>query len=168
MPLPGFLKDIFAGGAGKLVESVTNLIDVSKFSAEEKAEFELKLKAIANAHTVEMATLAQAELDSYLKDIADSRAANVAIQNSDKASWLSKNVAYCLDIFVLLIWGSMTIYIVAKFLNIIKSQQGVDFSGVLGLYAGVTALATQIIGFHRGSSKSSEDKSKQIERLSQG
>ncbi len=83
----------------------------------------------------------------------------------EKNTWLSKNVAYCLDIFIILIWGLMTCYIVAKFLNIIKVSNTTDFSGVLGIYAGVTGLATQIVSFHRGSSRGSEDKSKQIDTM---
>lgn len=165
MPLPKFLANIFGGGTSELIKSVDSIVDNLSFSNEEKAVLKAELSKNVNDHLEKMAGLTQVELESYMKDIADARAANVQIQNSASASWLAKNVAYCLDMFVLLIWGSMTVYIVCKFLNIIKSQQGVDFSGVLGLYAGVTALATQIIGFHRGSSKGSEDKSKQIDTM---
>lgn len=82
-----------------------------------------------------------------------------------KKNWLSENVANIIDLVIALIWSSLSIYITAKFLGIIKAQQGVDFSGVLGVYAAVTGLMTQVIQFHRGSSKGSEDKSKQLDAL---
>jgi len=82
-----------------------------------------------------------------------------------KKNWLIENVAVLIDLIIILVWAGLTCYITGKFLGIIKSQQGVDFSGILGIYAGVTGLATQIVSFHRGSSKGSEDKSKQIDSL---
>jgi hypothetical protein len=40
-------------------------------------------------------------------------------------------------------------------------------SGVLGIYSGVTALATMIIQFHRGSSQGSRDKTQLIDKMKQ-
>lgn len=82
-----------------------------------------------------------------------------------KKTFLSENVAFIIDLIIITVWAAMTVYIIAKFLGIIKAQATVDFSGILGIYAGVTGLATQVLSFHRGSSKGSEDKSKQIDNL---
>ena len=82
-----------------------------------------------------------------------------------KTSWMSENIAFIIDLVVILVWAAMTVYIIAHFFGIIKAQVGVDLSGVLGIYAGVTGLATQVLSFHRGSSKGSEEKSKQIDTL---
>ncbi len=90
---------------------------------------------------------------------------NKLINIQQKRNWLSENIAFIIDLIVVGVWAAMTVYIIAKFLGIIKAQVGVDFSGVLGIYAGVTGLATQVLSFHRGSSRGSEDKSKQIENL---
>ena len=87
------------------------------------------------------------------------------IQDSVNASWLAKNTAYIIDIFVVLVWGTLTMYILARFFNIIADDQKVDFSGILGVYAGVTAIATQIISFHRGSSQGSKAKTEEMARL---
>lgn len=165
MPLPNFLTKIFSGGAKDLIGTIGDTIDQLTMSKEEKEQLRIKLIEATNSHLEKMTALAQAETDSYLKDVADARSTNVQIQNSDKASWLSKNVAYIIDLFVFIIWGAMTIYIIGKFLNIIKAQQGVDFSGILGIYSGITAIAMTVLNFHRGSSKGSEDKSKQIAKL---
>lgn len=82
-----------------------------------------------------------------------------------KKSWLSENVAFILDLIVVFVWSVLSIYIAGKFLGIIKAQVGVDFSGVLGVYAAVCAQMSTTMGWHRGSSKSSDDKSKQIDTL---
>lgn len=89
-----------------------------------------------------------------LQDVANSRGANVKIQESQFASWMAKNVPYLIDMFIMIIWGSLTIYFAARFLNIIKTET-VDLSPLLGIYSGVTALATQVLNFHRGSSMGS-------------
>lgn len=83
----------------------------------------------------------------------------------DTSTNLSRNIAYYLALMVTIVWSTMTLYITFKLLGIIKVQQGVDFSGILGIYAGVTGLATHIIGYYFGSSKGSDDKSKQIDTL---
>lgn len=165
MSLPNFLTKIFSGGAGELIGKVGAVIDDLNLSKEEKEQLRIELLKTTNEHMEHMAGLAQAETDSYFKDIDSARTSNATIQTSDKAGWLAKNVAYCIDIFIVLIWGAMTVYVIAKQLNLIKAQIGVDFSGVLGIYAGVTALATQIISFHRGSSKGSEKKTEALERM---
>lgn len=63
------------------------------------------------------------------------------------------------------VWAGMSLYITAKLLGIIKVQQGVDFSGVLGIYAGVTGMASTVVSFYFGSSKGSQEKSRQIDSL---
>jgi hypothetical protein len=173
--MPGIisaLKGVISGKGPELVKAVGDGLDNLFTSKEERAildnkrlEIENLLKEKVMAHDERLAELAIRETEVYLADTQDARMNNTKVQESDKASWLAKNVAFCIDIFVILIWGIMTIYIIGKFLNIIKSQQGVDFSGVLGLYAGVTAIATQIIGYHRGSSKGSDDKQKHINKI---
>lgn len=96
-----------------------------------------------------------------LADVADARNSNVKIQESQFASWMAKNVPYILDLFVMLIWGSMTIFIIAKAINLV-SDETIDWTAILGIYSGVTALATQVLSFHRGSSQGSKDKTKAL------
>ena len=100
--------------------------------------------------------LSAIELD--LEDLQNARKANSDIQQAEFASWMAKNVPYMIDIFVTIIWGSLTFYLVAKSLNLIKSDVGVDLTGIYGIYAGVTGLMTQVLSFHRGSSSDSRKK----------
>lgn len=160
-PLLTKVVGLFTGGEGKLVGAIGKVADSLITSKEEKEQLKIELAKVVNAHTQEMGKQAIQETESYLKDVQDARQSNVKIQG-DKPSWMAKNVAYIIDLFVFLIWGAMTIYIICKFLNIIKAQEGVDFSGILGIYSGITAIAMTVLNFHRGSSRGSEDKQKQI------
>ena len=76
-----------------------------------------------------------------------------------------KKVPYIIDLFVVSIWGIMTVFIIFKALKLLDSDNKVDFTAVLGIYAGVTGLATQIVSFHRGSSQGSADKSRVIHEM---
>lgn len=89
-----------------------------------------------------------------LQDLAHARESNTKIQETQFASWMAKNIPYCIDIFIFLVWGGLTFWLAAKMLNIVDAD-GVDMSGIWGMYSGVTALATQVLSFHRGSSMGS-------------
>lgn len=162
--MPFDLKGIISSGLGELAEKIGSTVrtfvttkgDVMKNDDVVK-ELDTKILEVTNAHIEIMADKAQKETEAYFADIDSARKMNQVIQDSAKGSWLSKNVAYFIDIFVFMIWGAMTIYITAKFLNIIKVEKGVDFSGILGIYSGVTAIAMTILNFHRGTSKGSQD-----------
>lgn len=94
-----------------------------------------------------------------LEDMRSAREMNVKIQETANAGWMSKNLPYIFDCFIIGMWGFMTVYIVMRWLGFLKTSPGqVDMTGILGIYSGVTALATMIIQFHRGSSAGSKEK----------
>jgi hypothetical protein len=163
--MPTWLTKLFSTGGKAIVDSVGNILDEVITNKEEKAQKLLEIEKEVNRHIETLGIQANDELELQLKDVADSRANNTQIQNSDKASWLAKNISYCIDIFVAMIWGCMTAYIVGKWLNIIKSEATVDMTGVHGVYAAVCGMFTQVLSYHRGSSKGSEDKQKTIDLM---
>lgn len=165
MPLPKFLSGIFGGGAGELIEKVGGVVDNLTMSKEEKEKLKIELIQATNSHVEKMANLAQNELDSYLKDTQSARETNARIQESDKASWLAKNVGYCIDVFIVGVWGFLTIYLLVVMLNIVKKQEGVDYTAVTAVWGGVTAFAGTILNFHRGTSRSDEKKSAAIDKM---
>jgi hypothetical protein len=140
------VKTLFSGG--KIVETIGNVVDELHFSNEEKAKVNQELLKL------------EAEIEqSYMADTANAREMNSKLQESSNASWLSKNLPYFIDLFILMIWGFMTIYIVLRWLGFIEAtKNNVDMTGILGIYSGVTALATMILQFHRGSSQGSQRK----------
>ncbi len=165
MPLPGFLTKIFGGKAAELATSVTDGLDKLFTSKEEKLAAQLAIEKLATEHLEKMQGLAQAEVDSYLKDTQDARASNVAIQNSDKASWLSKNVGYILDLFLGAIWGATTLFIIGRALKLVDADHNADMTAVLSIYGTITAVFMISLQFHRGTSKGSEDKSKELKEM---
>lgn len=172
------ISDIVQGGIKGIADGAANIISKLKADPTKVVEAENDLKQLqinadleAQRIAIEAEKVKQEELrielefeKSRLADVADARSSNVHIQESDKASWLSKNVAYMIDCFVLLIWGCLTIYLIATALKLLKSSN-VDLTGIYGLYASVTAVAMTIINFHRGSSAGSERKQKQLEKM---
>lgn len=160
MPGPlDFIKNIFTGGLDKLGGTVKEIIDESKYSAEEKAELGLKLQEAIYKNQVEMTTLANAEIDSYLKDSQSARDANARIQESDKASWLAKNLAYCMDAFVMLSFVAMLVMIFFKQVPEPNKEIFYTAFGILG-YA-----VSQTMNFHRGTSIGSKNSGDVLRKL---
>jgi len=162
----GLVSGLFGdGGITKLIDSVTT-------TKEEKAKLNNELLQIQNQfevqlrdHLLEMKKLELEEHKAFLADTADARQSNSKIQESQTASWLAKNVAYLLDLFIFTVWGAMTVYLILMMLNFVKADKGADVSGVLGVYSGITAIAMTVLNFHRGTSRGSEEKQKQISSL---
>ena len=147
MPLPGFLGKIFSGGGGELIDSIKGVVNEFHMSPEDKATAQAALINIANSHTEKMAGLVQAETDSYLKDGQDARNANTLIQESDKPSWLSKNVLYLLAIGITLGFFGLLTYML-KFdvpaankdiLNIMLGSLGTAWISIVGYFFGSSA-----------------------------
>lgn len=170
-PMPGFgniVKNIISGGTGQLLEGANKIIDNLTTSTEEKEAAKLALLQEVNRHSeiqeqeiTKRMDIELKEKEAELKDVADARANNTAIQQSDKASWLSKNIAYLIDIMLALVWSTLTLYITAKFIKVIND--GADMTAVLSIYATVTAVFMNSVQYHRGTTASSQRKDKMME-----
>lgn len=136
-------------------------------SKEEKLAKANELKALENemAKAVEEKLLEYAKLNfeeakAYLADTQDARMNNVKIQESDKASWLAKNVAYIIDLFLTLLWGVVTIILFLKIFKIAAAD--VDMVSLMALHGTCTAVFMTVLNFHRGTSRGSEEKQKHL------
>lgn len=86
------------------------------------------------------------------QDTANSRDSNTKIQESPNASWLAKNTAYILDFIIIIstiILGVMLFFVIIPEANM--NIANIMFGAMLGYCA-------NILGWHRGSSKSSSEK----------
>lgn len=151
------------GNSLEFIGDVTGVEAIENLGAKISGSNDLTPEQKAEALELVKVDLERHRLEN--ENTADARDMNTQIQQSVNASWFSKNIAFLIDAFVVLIWGAMTIYIIGKFLNIIKTTQGVDFSGVLGIYSGVTAMAMTILNFHRGSSVGSKENGAVMRRM---
>ena len=158
------LKSLFSAGAEKLVSAVGSSLDNLLTSKEEKETIKLAITQEINRNMEVISNQANDLEKAYLADVQSARDANVHIQESDKASWLAKNIAYFIDIWMALIWGIFTIYVAALWAKVI-STAAVDFTGILSLYSTVTAVFMITVNFHRGTSQGSADKQKLLDKL---
>lgn len=163
MPLPGFIAKLVGGKAVEAVDTIANIADKFIQTKEEKDAFALELLKAKADIELKNATLEKDIDEMYLKDMQDARGSNVKIQESDKASWLAKNVGYILDLFVAALWGTITIILFLKIFKI--AAQNVDMVSLMALHGTVTAVFMNTVTFHRGTSKGSEDKSKELKEL---
>ena len=154
---------IFSSGAADLVNSVGGVIDNLTTSKEEKEQLKIELTKVINSHTETIGQQANDVYQAELKDMQSARDANVRIQESDKASWWAKNTGYFLDVFLGLIWGTVTIVLVGKALKIVTMD--VDMTAVLSIYTTVTAVFMIPLQFHRGTSAGSQAKQKQLDKM---
>lgn len=161
----GLFDKVISGAIQGIGNTAVNVINAINAPKEEKDRAIAGIQAETNRH--EETLIAQAgEIEkAYLADVQNARDDNVKIQESSNASWLSKNVAYLIDLFVMLVWGSMTVYIALRALKLLQDTHPVDFSVILGIYSGVTGVMMTVLNFHRGSSKGSEDKGKTIDKM---
>lgn len=158
MPIPEFVKKLFTGGADKLVSSITGLVDEAKFSAEEKAQFELKVMELTNKHLESIGDLAQRETEAYLKDVDSARQMQIeALKNQDK---FAKRFVYYFTIFL----TALTFMFDFCLFFVNYPERNHD---LINMIAGVlnTSCLVSIVSFFYGSSKGSEDKQRHINEM---
>lgn len=160
----GLLTNILSGGAEKLIGTVGSVVDNLVTSKEEKEALKIELQKEINRHTEATAAEATKQMEAELKDVQDARDANVKIQESDKATWWAKNTAYFLDVFLGLIWGFVTVFLVMKAMRLVEAVQ-VDLTAIYGIYSTITATFMISLNFHRGSSRGSQEKQKKLDEL---
>lgn len=158
MPLPNFIKNIFAGGAGELVKNIGSVVDNLTLSNEEKEQLKIDLLMATNEHEEKMASLAQAETDSYLKDMDSARQMQIsALSQGDS---FSRRFVYYLTIGLL----AVTIAYDLMFFWVQYPERNHD---TVTMIAGVlnTGGLISIINFFYGSSKSSHNKQEILDKL---
>ena len=125
-------------GVEDTVEAVTKAIQADPDAALKLREIDTKEFELHNANT-----------DS-------ARKMNAAVQESANASWMAKNIAYCIDAVIVLSTIGLT--------YMLMSQQVPADNKELALMAfgSLVTLCGTVVNFHRGSSQGSKDKAKGI------
>lgn len=155
----GFLKNIIGGKGSEIIDSVGGVIDTFVQTKEEKDQAMLEVQKEVNRHLESMQSEANKELELYLADTANAREMNTKIQDSEKASWLSKNIAYMIDAVLITSFIIMLIMIFNHAVPESNKELFYTGFGLLGGYVGT------VINFHRGTSKGSENKQKQLDKM---
>lgn len=175
--MSNIIKDLISGGAKGIFEGVSKVVSNFKADPTKVAEFDAELKQLEVASELEMARIAneaekikQEELrieveaeKARLLDVANARETNVKIQESDKASWMAKNIPYLIAINATIVWSVVTIYLVCKAIKVVNDNA--DMTSVLSLYTTITAVFMIILNYYFGSSASSDRKQKQLDKM---
>lgn len=155
----GFLANLIGGKGADIITSVGEVADKFITTGEERAQFDQAITAEVNRHVEAMQSEATKELEVYTKDIMDARKMNSTIQESDKASWMSKNIAYILDLVFVV---AFLIMLVMVFFRVVpESNKEIFYTGfgLLGGYVG------SVINFHRGTSIGSKENGAALRKM---
>jgi len=159
--IANIIGKVTSTGAANIVESVGNVADKFITTGQEKEEFKAEVAKEVNRHIEAMAAAQNSELETMMKDMDSARDMNSRIQESDKASWLSKNIAYIIDCVFVVAFILMLVMIFNK--AVPESNKELFYTGFGLLGANVST----ILNFHRGTSIGSERKQKQIDKIMQ-
>ena len=156
-----FISDLFSGGAGKLVDSVGNVLDKVVTTKGEIMQQELEMKKAELQYQLDTKRLGVEEQKNHLQDIDSARQRSTAVETNVNASSLSKNIGSYLAITTTLL--TFVLFYIVIFRNeTIKAEVKDVVIYVLGV---LSTILTQVFSFYFGSSQGSVDKSKIIEGM---
>lgn len=141
---------VIGGSTGTVIESVGKVVDEFTISKEEKAAINQKITEELNRHQEATQRLMIEQLQAELGDISNARDNNAKIQESEKASWLAKNLPYYLDIIVVVAFFVGLLMIMYKAVPEENKELFYTGFGLLGGYV------STVMNFHRGSSSGSK------------
>ena len=125
-------------GVSDSVDAVAKAIAGDPKAAEKLAELELEMAKLDMANT------------------ADARKMNSEIQNSTTASWLAKNIAYVIDVAIIV--GALTMTFVVFIVGVPEQNKSMAFTALGSLWT----LTGTVVNFHRGSSAGSKAKTEEM------
>jgi len=156
-----FITDLFSGGAGKLVDSVGNVLDNLTTTKDEVMQHELELKKAEIQFQLDQQKLGIEEHQNVLADVDSARKRSSDVETNANASSLSKNIGSYLAITTTIL--TFVLFYIVIFRNeTIKAEVKDVVIYVLGV---LSTILTQVFSFYFGSSQGSVDKSKIIEGM---
>src|ERR1700748_1599384 len=165
--MPGFdFASMIGGAVTGLGGAIGKVVDSINAPKEMKEQVMAQVNAALAQHQSEVLKINEQHEEAIMADTQNARNTNMEIQKADKASWLSKNLPPILAIFMTLIWGFCTTYILARILSLIVVDPKVDMTAVMAMYAGITGLYATILNFYFGSTHDSKVKDATITALS--
>ncbi len=157
----GFIRDLFSGGAGKLVDSVGKVLDNVVTTKEEKLQLENEMRKSELQYQIEMKKLSIEERRMVFEDIDSAREREAKVQTSEHATKLSKNISPYLAMGTTLITMVFFYILIFKPESITKESRDI----VLYILGVLSAILTQIYSYYFGSSAGSADKAETIANM---
>lgn len=146
---PGLATAVMGPMGGMAVKAIASKLGVEDTVEAVAAHLQANPDAALKLRELDLKEL---ELNNANTDSA--RKMNAEVQNSANASWLAKNIAYCIDVVIVTSTIGLT--------YMLMSQQVPADNKELALMAfgSLVTLCGTVVNFHRGSSQGSKDKSK--------
>lgn len=141
---------VIGGSTGTVIESVGKVVDEFTISKEEKAAIQQKITEELNRHEEATQRLMIEQLQAELGDISNARDNNAKIQESEKASWLAKNLPYIIDAVMVVAFFVGLLMIMYQVVP--EANKELFYTG-FGLLGG---FVSTVMNFHRGSSSGSK------------
>lgn len=148
---------LLGGAASGLFGKLAGVVDKRVTTKTEREAMKDDLQNLLDEHVEEITKLALEQEKLQAQTAEDARRMAVAIQSGERSGWLSKNVGYLLDLGLLIVWGTCTVYLILRALKLV-GESAVDLTSVLAIYSTLTACFMTSLTFHRGSSRGSEAK----------
>jgi len=158
MPIGNVLKNLFAGGASKIIETVSETVDKFVMTKEEKEAAKLEIQKAINSHLELMEVEATKQMEIQAKENDSARNREIQIATSDKAPLLNKIITPLLSLLVL---GSTFIFWYIIIFKDIDPQKEILISGIIG---SLTTISMGVIGYYFGSSIGSHNKQIQLDK----
>lgn len=137
------IKEIISSLGGNLFKGATELIDEITTSKEEKETLKIQMQSLINN-----------ELESYLKDTQNARDRDIQANNSVNASWLAKNITPLIAMVAISLTFGLFYY---SFRATIRPESKDIVIYVLGA---LSTVISQIISYYFGSSKTQTNQAK--------
>lgn len=109
--------------------------------------------------SIKLAEIDLKEFELHNQNTDSARKMNSEIQQAQWASWLSKNVAYIVDL--LIVGGALFMTFMVFVKGVPESNKALAYTALGSLWT----LAGTVLNFHRGSSQGSKDKANEIDKL---
>ena len=143
------ISDVLTGGVGTVIETVGKLAGDLITTDKERLAADNESKRI------------DADIEkAYLADTDSARKHDASVQESEHASFLAKNVAYWIDLFIVAATFGMAYMILFK--DIPQGNKEIFYTA----FGSLITLCMTVVNFHRGSSMRSQSKDTTIANLS--
>jgi hypothetical protein len=136
---------------GAAISAIASKLGVGETVEEVAAHLQANPEALTKLKELE---LEYAKLD--MANTADARKMNSEIQNSATASWLAKNIAYCVDMAI--VAGALFMTFIVFVVGVPEQNKAMAFSALGSLWT----LTGTVVNFHRGSSAGSKAKTEEL------
>lgn len=163
--MANFLTNLFSAGATSLVSAIGDSIDKVVTSDEERLSLENEIAKAEMNYDIEKRTLKLEETKAYLADTDSARDNQSRVQESEHASWLSKNVHPILAISILGLTFGMYWWIIG--LDAVKFKAHGMRDIIIFILGSLATLSTQVASYFFGSSQGSADKNKTLSKITE-